>query len=325
MRFLIRADANFEIGSGHLMRCIAIGQMLVDGGHKVIFLTQTENKNLLNRIEMENIILKKMVKTSNISDDLKKTLEEAKKINIDWIITDGYEFETEYQMAIKREGFKLMCIDDIANCHYVSDIVLNQNLNAEKLFKYSCEKNTKLFLGSNYLLLRKEFWTQKNIKNKNKNCKRILVSFGNSNVINKDYFLEIIETLAKYPNFKKITVVSNPSYFEKINIDSKINVFDFNNNFIEIIKETDLGIIAMGLTSIELLWMGIPFVSTIMNTKQDIYRYVYEKKGIKFFLNIQQFKSIIDTLSENLNYLSYKENFARISNLLNLFKLTYLN
>lgn len=325
MRFLIRADANFEVGSGHLMRCIAIGQMLVDGGHKVIFLTQTENKNLLNRIKMENIILKKMVKTSDISDDLKKTLEEAKKINIDWIITDGYEFETEYQMAIKKEGFKLMCIDDIANCHYVSDIVLNQNLNADKLFKYSCEKNTKLFLGSNYLLLRKEFWTQKNIKNKNKKCKRILVSFGNSNVINKDYFLEIIETLAKYPNFKKITVVSNPCYFEKINIDSKINVFDFNNKFIEIIKETDLGIIAMGLTSIELLWMGIPFVSTIMNTKQDIYRYVYEKKGIKFFLNIKQFKSIIETLSENVNYLSYKENFARISNLLNLFKLTYLN
>ena len=130
MKFLFRTDASFEIGAGHFMRCFALSQRLKEDNNDIIFLTNTQNPDLLARIDKENIKLEKSIVYEELLLDAKNTVKVAQKYNTDWIITDGYKFETNYQRQIKKSGFKLMCIDDVAACHYVSDIILNQNLNA---------------------------------------------------------------------------------------------------------------------------------------------------------------------------------------------------
>ncbi|MCX6158529.1 MAG: UDP-2,4-diacetamido-2,4,6-trideoxy-beta-L-altropyranose hydrolase [Ignavibacteriae bacterium] len=155
MKFLIRADASNEIGTGHVMRSIALGQMLIDEGHIVYFLTQSENESLKNRIKREGFDLICFSEEDTI-EDAKYTAKRGKDLKADWVITDGYKFKTEYQKVIKVAGFKLMCIDDVCECHYMSDIVLNQNYDADKIFKYSKEDYTRLFLGTNNVLLRRE-------------------------------------------------------------------------------------------------------------------------------------------------------------------------
>ena len=121
---LLRADANIDIGIGHVMRCIALGQMLRKNGYKIHFLTKTNSNNILKRIINENFILELIEYHEYLEGDAIKTKNYAKGNNITWVITDGYIFNTFYQEIIKDSNLKLCCIDDIAVYHYVSDIII---------------------------------------------------------------------------------------------------------------------------------------------------------------------------------------------------------
>ena len=47
---IIRADANSRIGTGHLMRCLALAQAWKDSDGRVIFITACESAGLLQRL-----------------------------------------------------------------------------------------------------------------------------------------------------------------------------------------------------------------------------------------------------------------------------------
>ncbi|MDO5357589.1 MAG: UDP-2,4-diacetamido-2,4,6-trideoxy-beta-L-altropyranose hydrolase, partial [Conchiformibius sp.] len=50
MKFLIRADASLQIGSGHVMRCLTLAQALRESGHEVCFATRNHVGNLYDFI-----------------------------------------------------------------------------------------------------------------------------------------------------------------------------------------------------------------------------------------------------------------------------------
>lgn len=318
MRFLIRTDATFEIGSGHLMRCIALGQILQDEGNQVIFLTKTENENLLNRIIQENFELIKINKEVNNFEDALMCTKIGKDKNIDWIITDGYNFKTDYQKILKNEKFKLMCIDDIAECHYVSDIVLNQNYNAEKILNYSCENYTKLLIGIKYLLLRREFrnYDIKNIKYK-KNVSNILITLGSIdpyNTINK--ILEIFENSKKFSfNITVIAGFENKNYEFLINKYSKsfhnIIIYKYTNNIFEHFIKNDLIITSGGTTVWEALFLKKKCIIICLADNQRINIDQLSKDNyiitLNWYYNLNV-KLLLNLINKKFNNLAVKNN-----------------
>jgi len=54
---LIRADANIQIGTGHLMRCLALAQAWQDASGRVVFLMATESPPLDARLRTEGDVL----------------------------------------------------------------------------------------------------------------------------------------------------------------------------------------------------------------------------------------------------------------------------
>ncbi len=275
MNFLIRADATPEMGSGHVMRSIALGQLLQDHHHSVFFATKTNNQNLLQRIEKEKFSLIKYDIDISTTDDAEKTAAFAINNKVDFVITDGYLFDTVYQQVIKQHNLKLMCIDDIAGCHYVSDIVLNQNLNAELVFKYSAEPCTKLFLGIDYVILRREFRIIKNyIRVIDNECKKILITLGGGDAKNN-----IGQLLNKMNDIKisqfDITVLlgSGFMYGEEIkNIAANnyhtITIKKSIDNVVPFMQWCDLAIAAAGTTVWELLTLQTPMLVGIAADNQ---------------------------------------------------------
>ncbi len=50
------------------------------------------------------------------------------------VVLDNYFFTTDYQLAIKQKGCRLVCIDDMHDKHYVADVVINHGQTNPALF-----------------------------------------------------------------------------------------------------------------------------------------------------------------------------------------------
>lgn len=248
------------------MRCVALGQMLIDEGHRVIFLTQTDNQMIQERILKEGFGLITFCE-NDILKDAVYTVNAGKDVKADWVVTDGYKFTTEYQKIIKNAGFKLMCIDDVCECHYVSDIVLNQNLNAESIYTYSCDENTRILSGLDFVLLRREFRNSLKWKREiNQECKNILITIGGSDPRKiTPQILRVLESAETKKLNLRVIIGANSKIIDEItdiSLDSKHKIEFFVNigNIEEHMKWCDLAISAAGSTVWELMAYKTPMV-----------------------------------------------------------------
>ena len=62
-RLLIRADANAQMGTGHLMRCLALGQAWQAQGGNTIFITVCDSEGVLQRPRGEDFRTLELEKT----------------------------------------------------------------------------------------------------------------------------------------------------------------------------------------------------------------------------------------------------------------------
>lgn len=85
-----------------------------------------------------------------------KFIKELCKVKADCLITDSYDVNEEY-FNLTKDMFKVTGYIDDTNLYYFNvDFIINQNIGAEEL-SYKVNKDTKLFLGTNYTMLREEF------------------------------------------------------------------------------------------------------------------------------------------------------------------------
>ncbi len=185
---LIRADADSRMGTGHVMRCIALGQAwkeMAEGGSlkpensgfkshpsslsshpSVIFICATIPDPLAERVQSEGFGLIRISAEPGSAEDIRQTLENSIRLSSDlcplssdlWIVIDGYQFGLEYQRAVRKAGCKLLLIDDYNHqSEYECDILLNQNINAAEL-NYKINPDARLLLGTDYAMLRHEFF-----------------------------------------------------------------------------------------------------------------------------------------------------------------------
>ncbi len=87
------------------------------------------------------------------------------ELGASWVQADGYDFDSSFQQALKESGIGLLLVDDMALYeHYHADIVLNQNLRGNETSYAHRETFTRLLLGTQYALIRKELMSWKKHK-----------------------------------------------------------------------------------------------------------------------------------------------------------------
>jgi len=271
MNFVIITDADLCIGTGHLMRCLALAQEIKQRGYTVSFVTCCNSEKLCRRIKNEGFHIHFLSKLGN----LKETMEFLKAEKPDWVILDGYHFSTDYQKRVKDLGYKLLVIDDYAHLgYYYSDIILNQNYGAEKL-PYSTETYTKLLLGTKYVLLRKEFLTCIHRRREFPEVgKNIVITMGGGDTENNT--LTIIEALnrIKQPLHIKIVLGANNPHYDSIKNEAgkgthTAEILTSVDNMASIMSWADIVISAGGITVWELAFMGLPSVLCIVAENQE--------------------------------------------------------
>ncbi|WP_424096609.1 UDP-2,4-diacetamido-2,4,6-trideoxy-beta-L-altropyranose hydrolase [Moorena producens] len=292
MKLVIRADASPKIGTGHVMRCLALAQAWLQAGGQVILLMGTAAPELEARLQAEGIQVAHVSVSPGSGEDAEQTIAQAKALGATWVVVDGYHFGADYQRVIKKAGLRLLFIDDYGHAaHYWADLVLNQNVYAHEGLYPKRESYTQLLLGTQYTFLRKEFWRwqgwQRQIPTV---ARKVLVTLGGADPDNVT--LKVIQALqqVKVEGLEAVVVVggSNPHY-EQLQaavhdsgaaITLKYNV----TNMPELMAWADIAIAAGGSTCWELAFMGLPSLVMILSENQQLIADKLGKLGISINL-----------------------------------------
>jgi len=265
MPLVIRADASPEIGTGHVMRCLALAEAWQDNGGDVVFVSAGDSPAIEGRLKREGMDFIQISQGAGTPGDADETVGIAQDIGAVWITVDGYHFGEEYQKAIKDAGLSLLFIDDYGHAdHYYADLVLNQNLYARESLYTSHAPYTRFLLGPKYVLIRREFldWSDRD-RIIPEIATKILITLGGSDPDN--ITLKIIEAvkIVDLRNLEVIVVIGgvNPhtERIEEAVKDSPVfRLFKNAENMPELMAWADVAISAGGSTCWELLFMGIP-------------------------------------------------------------------
>jgi len=178
---LIRADAGVTIGTGHVMRCLALAQAWQDAGGSVTFAMAQSTSAINERLHNEGFRVVEIEGSPASRIDLERTTDQAQAARASWVVVDGYDFDPPYQMALGEAGFKVLLVDDNGQLEgYTADVVLNQNLHADEKMYRERAPRTKLVLGTKFALLRREFGSWSSRREISVVAGKVLVVMGGS-------------------------------------------------------------------------------------------------------------------------------------------------
>lgn len=297
---VIRADANTNIGAGHVLRCLALAQAWQGEGRRVLFFSVELPPWLETRLRKEKIEIIPLAVQAGSPQDALQTAQFSKNQNASWIVLDGYHFDSSYHKTVKDSGLKILVLDDNGSSyHYYADIILNQNLHAhEKLYPHR-EPHSRLLLGTRYVLLRNDFFQWRSWKRPdNPKPNKILVMLGGGDPDNVT--LKVITALQAIssPEIESIIVVggSNPHYEVLHSQVQKAGArFQIKRDVInlpELMAWADIAISAAGTTTWELAFMMLPSLLLVLSKNQELVAKQLDLKGIAINLNRQEDISI---------------------------------
>lgn len=288
---ILRADGNSKIGLGHISRCLALAEML-SAEFDCIFITREIPESIENQI---NSICKGLYKIpvhvnvgTSEAEWISKHLSEKGEI----FILDGYHFNTDYQRVIRAQGYHLICIDDLADKHYVADVVINHT-GGWSAKDFSAESHTQFWLGAKYALLKQPFLEAAKKRDfsisRNQN---ILLCLGGADP--KNDTLHILKKLKSLGTKEKIKVIVGAAYLHRDELEKYTslhlpNVELFSNippnKMVAVMRECPVAILPPSTIAYEYLHVGgILFLHQIADNQKYIKKYLLQHK-LAFELN----------------------------------------
>jgi len=110
-RVFFRADGSSKIGLGHVIRSLALAEM-IEGEFDCSFIIREPLQYLKNQIGKVCANIIELAETTCYTEEAVQISEKFLKSS-DIVVLDGYHFNTEYQSILKAKGCYLICIDDI--------------------------------------------------------------------------------------------------------------------------------------------------------------------------------------------------------------------
>jgi UDP-2,4-diacetamido-2,4,6-trideoxy-beta-L-altropyranose hydrolase len=285
---IFRVDAFAGIGTGHLMRCLALAQAWKDARRgKVAFITYCESKRLLALLRKEKFTVHKLKRPHPHASDWNLTKKVLASAPGCWVVLDGYHFSGDYQVGIKKMGNRLLVIDDIAGLdHYYADIVLNQNLYAAEL-KYNHEPNTRLLCGTKYVLLRREFIKRIGFKKHTSDvATKLLVTLGGVDRNNLSQKILVAIQALKLEKSEVVLIIGHANKnFNRLRMATRktgmpTKIIRGTHDMPKYMAWADMAISSGGTTVWELAFMGVPSLIGSTAPIEEYLQQAIRKHGI---------------------------------------------
>lgn len=337
MRVAIRADAALHMGSGHVMRCLALSNALKTKGADISFICRDFPGHFGDRIAAEghqlNLLppgiqaIKPEVDPTQVpphtawlgetwETDLAQTQAVLKGKLFDWLIVDHYSLDGRWENVMRKYSRKVMAIDDLADRSHDCDLLLDQTLGrSEERYNSQVPGHCVVLVGSKYALLRPEFpqWRDYSLKRRARpSLERLLVSFGGVDKTNAT--CQVLRALqdSSLPADCRIAVVMGETapwlkevreLAEKMKwpTEVKMNV----PNMAQLMADSDLAIGAAGGTTWERCCLGLPAIMVVLATNQrDIGLKLEQQQAVILLDKISDLKEAVGLICDSTEKLA---------------------
>lgn len=191
MQVVFRTDASLTIGSGHVMRCVTLASALVQRGAAVLFVCREYPGHLCDLIEERSFTVRRLPARLGCSwqeeaADTRAAIETL-SARPDWLVVDHYALDECYERALRTSVGRILVIDDLANRPHDCDLLLDQNLAADRHTRYAGKVPAAcgMLLGPEYALLQPLYSElHDRISPRQGPIRRILIFFGGADAAN---------------------------------------------------------------------------------------------------------------------------------------------
>jgi UDP-2,4-diacetamido-2,4,6-trideoxy-beta-L-altropyranose hydrolase len=342
MRVVFRADASIRIGTGHVMRCLALADELTLQGHHCRFVCREHEGHLGGLIatkgyELHLLPCSRSAETQPSGSagnpyadwlgvpwqhDAEQTLELLSSLEADWLVVDHYALDARWERQVAKAVNRIMVIDDLAERHHECTLLLDQNLGRDVSdYDRLTPKNCLRLIGPQYALLRPEFsqLRERSLqRRKHSELKRILISLGGVDKTNVTG--HVLDALANTPlpadTELDIIMGASAPYLDEVRQQAKRLPFKatVNVNVSDMAERmclADFSIGAAGSTSWERCCLGLPTVIVFLADNQASGGKALEAAGAA--LTIDEPKAVRAILPAALAEVSIPKNLQRMS------------
>jgi len=307
MAVIFRTDASIEIGSGHVMRCLALADELKFRDMEIAFICRDLPGHLGALIEQKGYPVILLSPTDGVRDvshddtqhspwlgvnweiDARQTAAELIKtsVPIKWLIVDHYALDYKWEAYLRSYTKKIMVIDDLADRHHDCDLIVDQNLYHDAATRYDglIPEHCKKITGPQYAMLRREFrQVRNNMRNRDGSIRDIHVFFGGTDETNET--AKAIQALAMFQrsdiHVDVVVGANNPHGKDIELLCQAMPNFLFHrqvNHMALLMTQSDLAIGSGGTATWERCCLGLPAVVAILGENQRELTYTVENYG----------------------------------------------
>lgn len=289
MNVAIRADASFNIGTGHVMRCLTLARALRDRGANVAFLCRQDSGHLCEHIEAHGFALTRLPScapsTRGASSALGEGAWEADAEHSrdalvragtrpDLLVVDQYSLSEPWEHALRPLARRILVIDDLANRAHDCDVLLDPNLHDSPATRYVglVSATTRVFVGPQYALLRPEF-DEAEPRSRDGTLSRLLIFFGGADSSNEALKLvHAIRALAERAPTAEIVlgpINSNGEAVRRAAVGlERVRLIGTTGEMSRLMAEADLGVGTCGGAAWERCVLGLPALVVISAENQ---------------------------------------------------------
>lgn len=297
MRVVFRTDASIQIGTGHVMRCLALAGELSKRGAQCTFVCRPHTGHLLELIRNRGHAVSPLSPGGTYNKalpgqayaawlgttwqmDAHETLQALDGQLLDWLVVDHYSLDRAWERAMRPLAKKILVVDDLADRPHDCDLLLDQNAGrSERDYGGLIEAGTQTLVGPTFALLRPEFaqWRTYSVARRAEpQLKALLISMGGVDQV--DVTSQVTEALrsCRLRSDAQISIVMGPyaPWLKRVECEAALmpwrtQVLVGVNNMAQLMAESDLAIGAGGGSAWERCAMGLPSIIFVIAPNQQ--------------------------------------------------------
>ncbi|MBA5686096.1 UDP-2,4-diacetamido-2,4,6-trideoxy-beta-L-altropyranose hydrolase [Rugamonas apoptosis] len=305
MRIVFRTDAAWQIGSGHVMRCLTLAESLRAGGAEVAFVCRAHPGHLGPQLEALGFPVRLLALDGGASADADAQPAHAAWVGArwetdaaetaaalpwrpDWLIVDHYGLDWRWQLAMRASVGRILVIDDLADRRHACDLLLDQNLTAQGAARYDglVPAGCQVLAGPRYALLQPLYARlHQEARPRQGAVRRLLVFFGG---VDRDGLTEramraIISLSLPGVTADVVVGANNPAWPDLQALAAPHAMLRLHRalpSLAPLMMQADLALGAGGATCWERLCLGLPCVVVTVADNQRAVTGLLAERGL---------------------------------------------